>query len=166
MTLPPFTVFKALLILCCLFLPQSGTLHQPLLEKPAAQNKTAANADSLAYFKVGFSPDPDIFIIQLTDPLKIQQARDILQSGLHRGVMGTVIKTPAGYNPSWQYHLEPDSIIFFEVAVEVCDANPRYVAEHLAEACGAFLPGCTWCPWSSRLVEEVWFETIYLPLIQ
>ncbi|GAB2857045.1 hypothetical protein GCM10022221_65790 [Actinocorallia aurea] len=28
-------------------------------------------------------------------------------------------------------------------------------AVHLDEACGAFLPGCHYCPWSSRLVDEV-----------
>ena len=159
-------VGQALLILLCLFPPQASALRQLPLEKLDVQGKAVANAANLAYFKVGFPPDSDIFIIQLTDPLKIQQARDILQKGLDRGVMGTVMKSPAQYNPSWQYHLEPDSITFFEMAIEVCDASPQYVEEHLAEACGAFLPGCTWCPWSSQLMEEVWFETIYLPLIQ
>ena len=37
------------------------------------------------------------------------------------------------------------------------DGRPRFVIveDHLDEACGAFLPGCHWCPWSSRLVDEV-----------
>ncbi|MEV6153513.1 hypothetical protein AB0L53_24515 [Nonomuraea sp. NPDC052129] len=26
---------------------------------------------------------------------------------------------------------------------------------HPDEACGAFLPGCFFCPWTSRLVREV-----------
>ncbi|WP_420845269.1 BP74-related protein [Nocardia arizonensis] len=30
-----------------------------------------------------------------------------------------------------------------------------YTEDHLDEACGAFLPGCFWCPWSSRLTREI-----------
>ena len=49
----------------------------------------------------------------------------------------------------------PNSISFFSQAIEVCDANMMYVEDHLDEACGAFLPGCHWCPWDSRLTREV-----------
>jgi 1-deoxy-D-xylulose-5-phosphate synthase len=49
----------------------------------------------------------------------------------------------------------PASITFFAMAIEVCDANISYVEDYLDEACGAFLPGCYWCPWSSRVVREI-----------
>jgi hypothetical protein len=51
--------------------------------------------------------------------------------------------------------LNPASISFFAIAIEVCDANMQYVEDHLDEACGAFLPGCYWCPWDSRVVREI-----------
>ncbi|WPB77176.1 hypothetical protein KYC5002_50385 [Archangium violaceum] len=44
---------------------------------------------------------------------------------------------------------------FFDVAIEVCDADMGFVQEHLDEAGGAFLPGFLWCPWNSRLKREV-----------
>lgn len=69
--------------------------------------------------------------------------------------MGIVVASKAPYNPAWSYHLRPDSISFFEMAIEVCDANMRYVEEHLDEVGGAFLPGGGWCPWSSKLVREI-----------
>ncbi|MGX1543694.1 BP74-related protein [Streptomyces adustus] len=35
------------------------------------------------------------------------------------------------------------------------DAGPRYLEDHLDEACGALLPGCHWAPWNSTLTREV-----------
>jgi len=113
-----------------------------------------------SYFKFHIDSRPNVtFIFKLTDPEKIQEARDILagkprtQWKIH--VMGTIVKTSADYNQLWSYHLDPATIQFFEAAIEVCDASIRYVEEHLKEVGGALLPGNIWCPWGSRLVEEV-----------
>jgi hypothetical protein len=97
------------------------------------------------------------FIFELTDEQKISHARRIVSgeetSEVH--VMGRIIKRPQPYNPGWSYHLAPETISFFVMAIEVCDATMEYVEDHLDEACGAFLPGCYWCPWSSKVVREV-----------
>ncbi|GAA3102764.1 acid shock protein [Nonomuraea salmonea] len=88
---------------------------------------------------------------------KIAHARRILSgaetSRVH--VLGRIHKYPASYNRPWSYHLDPGTIGFFEVAIEVCDSTITYLEDHLDEAGGAFLPGAFWCPWSSRLVDEV-----------
>ncbi len=78
-------------------------------------------------------------------------------------MMGTIIKSKENYNPDWSYHLVPESVSFFDVAVELCDANMRYVEEHLDEVGGSFLPGNQWCPWSSRLTKEIvmFIETVH-----
>ena len=97
------------------------------------------------------------FVIELTDESKIQEARNIL-NGTQKDkthVLGKIIKRPAPYNSKWSYQLDPASISFFMVAIEVCDASISYVEDHLDEAGGAFLPGAYWCPWSSRLVKEI-----------
>ncbi|SHE95496.1 BP74-related protein [Streptoalloteichus hindustanus] len=97
------------------------------------------------------------FVFELTDEEKIAHARRIL-SGEEKDrihVHGRIKKTKKPYNPHWDYHLDPDTIQFFEVAIEVCDANMQYVDDHLDEAGGAFLPGGHWCPWDSRLTREV-----------
>ncbi len=97
------------------------------------------------------------FIIELKDEAKIAHARRILsgdeQNEIH--VHGRIIKRMAPYNPKFNFHLDPPTISFFTMAIEVCDANMVYVEDHLDEACGAFLPGCHWCPWDSRLTREV-----------
>ena len=47
-----------------------------------------------AYFVFKNDPAPDTFVIKLTDPQKIQQARDILATGTRKIVAGTIIKQP------------------------------------------------------------------------
>ncbi|MCY1044457.1 calmodulin [Corallococcus sp. bb12-1] len=97
------------------------------------------------------------FIIELTDENRIAQARRILsgeeQNEIH--VHGRIVKRKAEYNPRFSFHLDPASIAFFTMAIEVCDADMIYVEDHLDEAGGAFLPGSHWCPWTSRLTREL-----------
>lgn len=119
-----------------------------------------------AYFKVGFPPDDVTFTIMLTDTAKIQEARDIV-NGMRTdavSVGGVIVKAPAFYNPPWSYHLDPASIEFFDTAIPECDAPPQVVEEHLEEVCGAFLPGCGWCPLSSVIMEEVPISEQVLPI--
>ncbi|UQA94503.1 BP74-related protein [Streptomyces halobius] len=97
------------------------------------------------------------FVIALTDPAKIRHARDLVNgtSDSEPHVVGRIDKRRVAYNPRWSYHIKPDTIDFFDYAIEVCDATIPYVEDHLREAGGAFLPGLIWCPWSSRLVREI-----------
>ena len=97
------------------------------------------------------------FVIELKEAAKIEHARRILrgEETARTGIQGTVVKQKVDYNPDWSYHLKPESIDFFEVAVEVCDSSIEYLEDHLGEACGSFLPDCHWCPWSSKLVREL-----------
>lgn len=97
------------------------------------------------------------FVVQLTDPAKIKHARDLISGATtdKPHVIGRISPRPAPFNPRWSYHYRPETVDFFDVAIEVCDATIPYVEDHLDEAGGAFLPGYVWCPWSSRLVREV-----------
>jgi uncharacterized protein (TIGR03437 family) len=102
-------------------------------------------------------PRQDKFVIKLTDPAKIQHARDIL-SGKEKErirVQGRIVKQAAAWNPPWSFHYDPQSIEFFAAAVEVCDSSVAYVESFLDEAGGAYLPGNIWCPWASRLLKEI-----------
>jgi hypothetical protein len=111
---------------------------------------------STAYFKMAGATEADSFVIALTDPATIAEAR-ALASGQEpsKHVTGLVVAEAAPYNAPWSFHLDPATISFAEMSIEVCDAATSYVEEHLVEVGGAFLPGRRWCPWSSRVVEEV-----------
>ncbi len=124
---------------------------------PYLRPQLAEAAQVEAYFVLDVPPRRDQFVIKLTDPAKIQKARDIL-SGKEtqlRQIIGKIVKQRAAYNPPWSFHFDPQTIEFFSVAMEVCDGSVAYVETHLDEAGGAFLPGNIWCPWSSRLLKEI-----------
>ena len=110
-----------------------------------------------AYFVLRDSTSTNEFVILLRERAKIRHARAILAGRTNRRphVSGLIVKRPTAYNPRWSYHLAPRSIEFFDVAIEVCDANMVYIEEHLSDVGGAFLPGNRWCPWSSTLVREI-----------
>lgn len=110
-----------------------------------------------AYFEFKGPDETDRFIIKLVNANNIQHARDILSEATTEqpSIIGTIVMEQAPYNTSWSYHLAPETIDFFDVAIEVCDSNMRYVEEHLDEVGGAFLPNEVWCPWSSQLTQEI-----------
>ncbi|MYS23852.1 hypothetical protein GA0115240_15684 [Streptomyces sp. DvalAA-14] len=120
----------------------------------AAPAPRAAAAESPAYFEMR-----DItgarFVIELTSTPEIAEAREIVNEGLNKIVIGRIVKRAAPYNPRWNFHYNPATITFADMAIEVCDATIPYVEDHLDEAGGPFLPGLYWCPWTGRLVKEV-----------
>ncbi|WP_230330029.1 BP74-related protein [Nocardia aurantiaca] len=97
------------------------------------------------------------FVFKVDNEQRIDEARRILsgEETMSVHVMGRIRKQPVQYNPGWNFHLDPDTITFFTMAIEVCDSSIAYTEDHLDEVCGAFLPGCFWCPWSSKLTREI-----------
>ncbi|KAK5575450.1 hypothetical protein RB653_006583 [Dictyostelium firmibasis] len=110
-----------------------------------------------AYFAFKTHGSQHDFIFKLTDDGLIKSARAILsgEEQLATHVMGRIRKVQASYNPHYSYHFDEKTISFFSMAIEVCDATLQYTEDYLDEACGAFLPGCFFCPWSSVITKEV-----------
>ena len=142
---------KTLLVILGFLIPLS-TFGGELRLKPKPQKPQTKRA----YF-VFRDVDRNEFVIMLKDPAQIRHARALLtgRTTERPHVSGIIVKKRAPYNPRWRYHLAPDSIEFFDFAIEVCDATILYVQQHLSEVGGEFLPGNRWCPWSSELVREI-----------
>lgn len=100
------------------------------------------------------------FVFELSDSKRIAEARTILSGSqsIKVHVQGKIIPNRVPYNLNWSFHLDPSSISFFEMQIEVCDANVTYVEKHLNEIGGSTLPNSLWCPWSSKLVSEITFD--------
>lgn len=112
----------------------------------------------MAYFRCAQEKyRSDTFVIELLDPIRIAHARAILNGTEKRAVhvSGRIMKEVARYNRPWHFHLDPQTIKFFEDSIEVCDASVSYVEEHLAEVGTDFLPNSWWCPWGSHVIEEL-----------
>ncbi len=114
----------------------------------------------VAYFAFTDIIEEHLFVIKLVEADKIAHARKILvgEKLEATGIQGTIVKEQVSYNSQWSFHLEPESIEFFAYAIEVCDASIEFVEENLDDIGGATLPDCFWCPWVSKLVEEVFIE--------
>jgi hypothetical protein len=55
-----------------------------------ATSPTCAQGTTEAYFEFRVSPHPEKFIFKLTNPTRIQEARDILTTGSQKIVAGTI----------------------------------------------------------------------------
>ncbi|KAI8642099.1 hypothetical protein BD408DRAFT_417078 [Parasitella parasitica] len=114
-------------------------------------------AAETAYFAFSTLGSRNDFVVKLTNDAKIAEARRILNgeetNSVH--IMGRIKKSRVPYNPHYDFHYDSDTVSFFLMAIEVCDASLPYVDDHLDEACGAFLPGCFYCPWTSQLTREI-----------
>jgi hypothetical protein len=82
----------------------------------------------------------EIFVIELRDPETIEHARALLDGSDSSDplIAGIVAKSAADYNIGWSYHLEPDSIFFFEFSTEVGDSTMRYIEDHLERSAASF----------------------------
>ncbi|HEY4708522.1 MAG TPA: hypothetical protein VII64_13770 [Thermodesulfobacteriota bacterium] len=137
---------------------RANALVAALIALSALCLSPAASAEGPgAYFAVASQTDNESFVIMLTDPARIREARAII-SGMQADrthVSGRIIKERADYNGPWGFHLAPDSITFFQNNNESCDAAIKDVEGRLGEAGGAFLPGNKWCPWDSKVIKEI-----------
>jgi hypothetical protein len=127
-----------------------------LAQTSAPAARSTASAEGPAYFEVT-DVTRQTYVVKLVEPNQIKHARELVSGETtdRPHIIGRITKRPAPYNPRWSYHLQPETVQFFDVAIEVCDATIPYVEDHLDEAGGPFLPGLVWCDWSSRLVREI-----------
>jgi hypothetical protein len=121
-------------------------LPQPTLLPPKL---IQANESTEAYFMFDCPEHPETFIFKLTDPAKIEQARAILNGKASGMISGAIIRQPVYYNAPWSFYLDPKSISFPEMAIEICDSSIKGVEDNVNSA----YP--TWCPWCTRLVKEI-----------
>jgi hypothetical protein len=99
------------------------------------------------YFTLGFRHLEEAeFTLFATDPKPIGQME--AQAKLPRPVrdlrVSGVVQEAGRYNPGWSYTMGPGSIMLGKTFIELCDASPDYVEEHLDSWIGQ-----RWCPWSS-----------------
>ena len=97
------------------------------------------------------------FVIRLTNEQRIAEARRILsgEETMSTHVMGRIRKRAGRLQPGLVIPPRPGHRHLLHDGHRGMRRQHHYVDDHLDEACGPFLPGCFWCPWSSRLTREV-----------
>jgi hypothetical protein len=95
------------------------------------------------------APEGEVFRILLRDSASIAQARNLIGAGNRRIVAGTLASGNGGFNAPWSWHLNPDTVSFPEVTVEICDGCPSDV-----EMNGGNWGLGSFCPWTSEVIAE------------
>ena len=125
-----------------LLLTLIGLLNLSIIAQPAE-----------VYFRINVPEFEETFVIKITDPIKIQTARDILSGKLKDyNVGGIIIKKPVCYNSPWSSYIDPDSVTFYQIAGEACQSTIQFVEDNLSNFNEAL--SNRWCP-TSKIIEEI-----------
>jgi hypothetical protein len=110
---------------------------------PAAS--VGGDAGVVVTFRVA---DTEEYRILLTDPTDIAIAQKLLAGEeAPRIPNGVVVRDgDGGVNTGYSWHIDPASVEFAEVTIEVCDGLPSYVEE-------GSLTGDQFCPWSAEVID-------------
>ncbi|MDP3209867.1 MAG: hypothetical protein Q8M65_12030 [Rhodoglobus sp.] len=84
--------------------------------------------------------------IELATPELIQHAKDLM-AGSRQGTipLGTVVRDDPGVNAPWSWHIDPATLEFADVTIEVCDGLPEYVEDKTVTS-------DSYCPWSAVVI--------------
>jgi hypothetical protein len=127
-----------------------------------------ATAGTLALFEVA-EPGPscshcDAYVLPLTDPVQIEQARSLVSKGPGSGIGSIVVariaagadginrNTRASGAPPWSWHVTQLEA-FAQAAIEICDGSPRFVESDVAGWIAN--TNGTICFWSDTVVAEL-----------
>lgn len=116
---------------------------------PAAPSRSEAIFQVRACRGSRSAPNGEIFRILLRDSSVIAQARALVGAGTRRIVLGTLARGNGGFNTPWNWHLDPDTVRFPDLAIELCDGCPSDV-----EMNGGNWGNGTFCPWTSEIIAE------------
>ncbi len=109
----------------------------------ACRDDRGSSPATVATFEVAGS---ERFEIELATPELIDHARRLLAGDAIAAIpIGTVVRDDASVNAPWSWHIDPGTLEFAEVAIEVCDGLPSHVEDKT-------ITSDQYCPWSAKLV--------------
>lgn len=103
----------------------------------------APAGNPIATFRVG----DETYKIELATPELVDHAESLL-AGDHvaRIPNGVVVRDDPGPNAPWSWHIDPASLEFADMTIEVCDGIPSHVEEGIVTS-------DRYCPWSAEIVS-------------
>ncbi|MET0144995.1 MAG: hypothetical protein ABW328_09450 [Ilumatobacteraceae bacterium] len=86
------------------------------------------------------------FKVELVTPELIDHARELMAGGQDGRIpLGTVVRGDPGVNAPWTWHIDPATLEFADMTIEVCDGLPSFVED-------ATVTSDQYCPWSAEIV--------------
>jgi len=84
--------------------------------------------------------------IELATPELIEHAKGLLEGeNLAAIPNGVVVRGESSVNEPWSWHIDPATLEFANITIEVCDGIPQYVEDEIVTS-------DRFCPWSARVV--------------
>lgn len=84
--------------------------------------------------------------IELATPELVAHAEALLAGEPVASIpLGRVVRGETSVNTGWSWHIDPATLEFAEMTIEVCDGLPSYVEQEIVTS-------PDYCPWSAELV--------------
>ena len=97
------------------------------------------------------NPNGETFRVLIRDPEVAAEADRLIASGERRILSGRVVRGDGGFNEPWSWHIDPDSVGFADITIELCDGCPHYIEEDLTYWTDTVR---YYCPWSTEIVRR------------
>jgi hypothetical protein len=119
--------------------PSSAPTSQPSAPASAAPSGSGGVI-------VTFDVTGEQYRIELTDPADIEIARRLLAGQEAPSIPnGLVVRGDPSVNTGYTWHIDPASVDFADVTIEVCDGKPSDVENHA-------ITSDRYCPWSAKVI--------------
>lgn len=113
---------------------------------PSASPSGSPSGSPSAGVVVTFKVVEEEYRILLTDATLIAHAQALLAGGTEMRIpSGLIVRGEPGVNAPWSWHIDPDSLEFADMTMEVCDGLPSHIED-------GTLAGDRFCPWSAEVV--------------
>jgi hypothetical protein len=84
--------------------------------------------------------------IELATPELVAHAEALLAGEDVASIpLGRVVRDDPGVNAPWSWHIDPSTLEFADVTIEVCDGLPSYVEDETVTS-------PDYCPWSAKVI--------------
>lgn len=114
--------------------------------QPSPANRPPAGSPAPAGVVVTFQVEDERYRILLTDPVDIGIAQRLLAGEAAPNIPnGLIVRGDRGVNTGYSWHIDPSSVEFADMTMEVCDGVPSFVEDGTLE-------GDRYCPWDARVV--------------
>jgi len=89
----------------------------------------------------------ETYKIELATPELVAHAEALLAGEPVAAIpLGRVVRDDPGPNAPWSWHIDPATLEFADMTIEVCDGLPSYVEEEIVTS-------PDYCPWSAKVVS-------------
>ncbi len=125
--------------------PSPGSPSPSPITSPSPSPVTSPSPEGAVV--VTFRVLDEEYRILLTDPADIDIARRLLAGEEAPSIPnGLIVRGDPGVNIGYSWHIDPDSVEFADVTMELCDGVPSFVEDGTLE-------GDRFCPWAARVIE-------------